>query len=95
MVATNIWAKARSRKGILYFHIEEGTGDNLLKEDIDLGYVDYINYEYFDSMQAVYEENAYDGGMVLLKRYYQDMTLEEILKEVEEFEDVEFEDVEA
>ena len=29
----------------LYIKVSEGTGDNLLKEDIVNGYVDYYNYD--------------------------------------------------
>lgn len=69
-----------------YYHICEGTGDNLLGEDREEGYIDYIYYEIFLSLEDVYEHDEYDGGMVLLKKYYQDMTLGEILMEVHDME---------
>lgn len=58
-----------------FIRINEGTGDNLLREDIDEGYVDYImvdgleydGYELFESYDAV------EGGQVLLTEMYQDM----------------------
>ena len=49
--------------------IEEGTGDNLLPEDLKEGYVDYINYSLIrrkDMCEA-------DGGMILLKKLYRDI----------------------
>lgn len=33
--------------------IAEGTGDNLLKEDIDLGYNDYVYYDVYDLDQDI------------------------------------------
>ena len=88
---TDFWAKTKTRTGTAYFHVYEGTGDNLLREDIDDGYVDYLNYDYYYSMQDVYEDNAYDGGMILLKTLYQDMTLEQIINQVNDMEDVSLE----
>lgn len=43
--------------------IAEGTGDNLLEEDIDAGYVDYI---YYDQYMLDANMPNVDGGMVLL-----------------------------
>ena len=84
---------ARNEEG-RYYHICEGTGDNLLQEDIEEGYIDYIYYEIFDNLNNVKEGVEDDGGMVLLKTYYQDMTLDEIIREVQELEDVELEAIE-
>lgn len=42
--------------------IAEGTGDNLLKEDIAAGYVDYIIYEQYDLDQGMPE---FDGGQLM------------------------------
>lgn len=47
----------------------EGTGDNLLREDIDEGYVDYIYYEQYELDGGITE---IDGGMVLLKEMFMD-----------------------
>ena len=77
-------------KGGFIYHIREGTGDNLQEEDIDDGYVDYIYYDYYASLLDLKEDSAYDGGMILLKKLYKDMTIAEIISKVEEFEDVEF-----
>ena len=48
--------------------ISEGSGDNLLKEDIKVGYKDYINYEIYDVEQDMPEV---DNGMVLYKELVQ------------------------
>ena len=56
-------------------HITEGTGDNLLQEDIEEGYVDYIYYEVFD---LAYDFPESDGGMVLTTEYVADMDKREI-----------------
>ncbi len=44
--------------------IAEGTGDNLLEEDTDAGYVDYI---YYDQYMLDADMPDAGGGMVLLK----------------------------
>lgn len=49
--------------------IFEGTGDNLLKEDIDRGFVDYLNYEQYELSEDM--EN-FDGGMILSKELLRD-----------------------
>lgn len=64
----------------MYIHISEGTGDNLLQEDVDDGYVDYIYYEVhkaglWQGEPVMYE---WDGGMVLLKEMYADMDIYDI-----------------
>lgn len=50
---------------------EEGTGDNLLPEDREMGFVDYINYTIYDieDLEDVHED---DGGMILLDFYFDD-----------------------
>lgn len=44
----------------------EGDGSNLLDEDLEAGYVDYIYYTVYDvtNLDNVFED---DGGMILLK----------------------------
>ena len=76
---------AQDEKGH-YYHICEGTGDNLLKEDIEAGYVDYIYYEIFFSLNSLQENDEDDGGQVLLKEYYQDLTIEQIIDMVADME---------
>ena len=72
----------------LYYHICEGTGDNLMPEDVDDGYVDYIYYDIYNSIKDVHNDDIADGGMILLKQLYKDMTLEQIINEVKDFEDI-------
>lgn len=48
--------------------ISEGSGDNLLDEDIEAGYVDYIYYEQFNLEASLPEV---DGGMVMLNEFFQ------------------------
>lgn len=47
----------------------EGTGDNLLWEDREEGYVDYIYYEQYDLDTDTPET---DGGQVMLYRMFRD-----------------------
>lgn len=56
----------------LIVHIAEGTGDNLLREDIEEGYVDYINYETWQVNRWGVEEG--DGGMILTKSLVREMS---------------------
>lgn len=49
--------------------INEGTGDNLLKEDEEEGYVDYLNYYVFDAEDIDYEAQSTDGGMLMSTEY--------------------------
>ena len=49
--------------------ISEGTGDNLLDEDIEAGYVDYIYYEQYVMDPEMRET---DGGMVMLTELFRE-----------------------
>lgn len=77
---SDFWVKDKTDN--LIIHISEGTGDNLFEDDIIEGYVDYINYSIYESMEDVYKDKEFDGGMVLLKEYYIDLPLEEIIDRV-------------
>lgn len=48
--------------------IAEGSGDNLMKEDIESGYVDYIMMNSTEQTNQKFEADA----QVLLKFYFQD-----------------------
>lgn len=52
--------------------IEEGSGDNLLKEDRADGYVDYLNYDRYSPADLGVSEESMDGGMLMLKEYVSD-----------------------
>lgn len=62
-------------KEIGFIRIDEGTGDNLLYEDVQEGYVDYINIyglEYrWGELADCYD--TIEGGMAMLTELYQDM----------------------
>ena len=74
------------------FHVQEGTGDNLLTEDIKEGFTDYIYYDIFDGEitypmidayesgddQDALEDMESDGGMVLLYNAYINLTVQQI-----------------
>ncbi len=49
--------------------IAEESGDNLLPEDIEDGYVDYIYYEQYKLEPEIPE---YDGGQILLEEMFRD-----------------------
>lgn len=75
--------------GALYFKIAEGTGDNLLDEDIEEGYVDYIYYEMSELCVEDGEftmHNDVDGGMVLCETMVADMSDEDIINAVLDME---------
>lgn len=50
-------------------YISEGTGDNILSEDIEEGYVDYINYQIYMLDNGICED---DGGMIMLTELFRD-----------------------
>lgn len=75
----------------LVFHVSEGTGDNLLAEDVDEGFNDYIYYEVYEGEVTYFlideyeqgEGNALekmetDGGQVMLYGFYKELTLKQI-----------------
>lgn len=65
-----IWSKETG-----FVRVTEGSGDNLLNEDLIEGYVDYINidglefngFDCFDDSDDVIE-----GGMAMMRRMYQE-----------------------
>ena len=87
---SDFWAKDNNGQ---YYHITEGTGDNLSPEDLNQGYVDYIYYDIYDSINDIHEDDIYDGGIIMLEKLYVEMSLEEIIQRLEEFEDVKLEAV--
>lgn len=82
-ICYSVWTEACSAKKLegyddlfLYvpeerqiIRIAEGNGDNLLEEDTDAGYVDYI---YYDQYMLDVDMPDVDGGMVLLKEMLRD-----------------------
>ncbi len=63
-----IYVPESNDKGYIIY-ISEGTGDNLLDEDIEEGYVDYINYQIYMFDNGIEED---DGGMIMLKELFRD-----------------------
>lgn len=63
--------------------IVEGTGDNLLDEDIKDGYVDYVmtNVYHVDGDEIVLE----DGGQMMSEKLIADLEEEELVKRVLDF----------
>jgi hypothetical protein len=49
--------------------ISEGTGDNLLDEDMDAGYVDYIYYEQYELGPDIRDV---DGGQIMLTKLFRE-----------------------
>ena len=88
-----IWLKEKDTGYLI--RAAEGTGDNLDEDDIAEGYVDYIYYDEFASIEDAYQQNTYDGGMILLNKYYKDMTTQEIKDAVEDFVGGKYEVVES
>ena len=56
--------------------VQEGTGDNLLPDDRAEGYVDYIDYTAF-TFDGAFKDG--DGGMIMLKNPYSELSCEEII----------------
>ena len=71
--AESIYLIIVSQSQCMYVLLTEGTGDNFFQEDIDEGYVDYINYSF-----GVFEQNEFyeeDGGMFMVKTLIRDSDL--------------------
>lgn len=58
-----------------FIKINEGTGDNLLNEDVEQGFVDYILIEgaEYDGCDLVESQSFMGDGMILLTELYQEM----------------------
>lgn len=80
------------------FHVTEGNGMNLLPEDEDEGYQDYIYYDIYEGVTACKVVQAYmegedetldelvsDGGQVMLYNPYSNLTLKQICYKVLNF----------
>lgn len=68
-----------SEKGLIV-HAQSGTGDNLLREDLKAGYVDYIDWtSYRPTIVFDLELEEVDGGMAMFKKYISDLTDETII----------------
>ena len=63
MNENELYAHVPETKQLIY--ICEGTGDNLTKEDLAEGYVDYLNYSTYDLESGI---NEADSGMLLLRQ---------------------------
>ena len=60
----------------LFYRFAEGDGSNLLAEDEEMGYVDYIMLDFGNLIDAYgyVSDNGYvDGAQIMLKDLYQDM----------------------
>lgn len=70
----------------LFINAVEGTGDNLLPEDMEEGYVDYVYITIYKWNGDELEE--FDGSMMLLKEPFEDKYKndnEALIKDVMEF----------
>ena len=76
---------ARSKQDNTWYRLAEGTGDNLSQEDIDEGYIDYIYYDTFENLEELYDNENDDGGMILLKKLYQEQTVENLISIANDF----------
>lgn len=73
-----------------YYHITEGTGDNLLPEDDEEGYIDYANWYSFnqldDMASAIVDDDddsySKDGGMWVSKKLLADLGIKAIVRGV-------------
>ena len=77
--------------------ISEGTGDNLLDEDIEAGYMDYLNYEVGDVSEMLTNRSIpEDGGMImyeeLIQEKFKDLkeTIPDVLEDVYGTKDVQY-----
>lgn len=62
-----IWFWVPNQTTLIY--LQEGSGDNLIPEDVKNGYVDYLDYTCFDLDNG--EVNESDGGEMMMTEYVQ------------------------
>ena len=77
--------------------ISEGTGDNLLDEDIEAGYMDYLNYEVADVSEMLSNRSIpEDGGMImyeeLIQEKFKDLkeTIPDVLEDIYGTKDIQY-----
>ena len=63
--ATDILCVCKYGETTKYLYISEGAGDNLLQEDLDQGYVDYLNWSVGDTADDALSQN--EGGMLMFR----------------------------
>lgn len=65
---------------VRYIAVTEGCGDNLTQEDINNGYVDYINFdEYVIKDDSITDR---DGGLELLDQPYDSLSEQAIIEKI-------------
>lgn len=64
--------KITTATGDRYFHIEDGSGVNLLAEDRKEGYIDYITVDEVEYSQKDDIWYIVDGGVVMFSFYWQE-----------------------
>lgn len=64
--------------------VSRGSGDNLLTDDINEGYIDYVDWSsYKIGLEACDPDMSEDdGGMVLLKECYEDADAEDLIRQL-------------
>ena len=66
--------------------LSEGTGDNLLREDIEEGYVDYLYYNIYSNILSYRDDEEFDGGMILLTEYAAELNNDQALMKLADME---------
>lgn len=73
--------------------LSEGTGDNLLREDIEEGYVDYLYYNIYSNILSYRDDEEFDGGMILLTEYAAELNNDQALMKLADMEGISPKDV--
>lgn len=60
-------------------YVEDGSGDNLIREDIEEGYVDYVNFTTYFLDDEICED---DGGMYMYRKNELDKPITDIIKDI-------------
>ena len=73
----------------LYVYVQEGSGDNLLREDVADGYVDYIDWTSHKAVRFCGDypdmDEEVDGGMAMFREYVTDLS-DDVLVEALKYE---------
>jgi hypothetical protein len=71
-----------------FIHIQEGSGDSLTADDIEGGFIDYIDYTRFSLDLNDCNIIKKDGGQCLIKIPYSLLLAEDIVQEVLDMEKI-------
>lgn len=92
-IASNNWEDLLlffpDEDGSIFLSFSAGTGDNLSREDVERGYVDYVNYTTYylsndlgGNLYCEFGLKELDGGMLMTKQPVKEMSLKALVDSI-------------